>query len=53
ACLACQKRKSKCDGQRPSCCQCQKRGIQCVYQQRRFRGPGKRCKAISPLIEQD
>ncbi|RSL60732.1 hypothetical protein CEP54_006584 [Fusarium duplospermum] len=41
ACLACQKRKSKCDGQHPSCCQCQKRGIQCVYQQRRFRGPGK------------
>ncbi|UPK97099.1 hypothetical protein LCI18_008034 [Fusarium solani-melongenae] len=41
ACLACQKRKSKCDGERPSCCQCQKRLIQCVYQQRKFRGPGK------------
>ncbi|KAI8686789.1 Zn(2)-C6 fungal-type domain-containing protein [Fusarium sp. Ph1] len=41
ACLACQKRKSKCDGQRPSCCQCQKRLVQCVYQQRKFRGPGK------------
>lgn len=32
ACLACQKRKSACDGERPVCHQCAARVIDCVYE---------------------
>ncbi|KAF5010256.1 hypothetical protein FDECE_3574 [Fusarium decemcellulare] len=51
ACIACQKRKTKCDGHRPSCQQCQKRDIECQYQKRRFRGPGKRKEYTNKLEE--
>ncbi|KAF4974894.1 hypothetical protein FZEAL_8260 [Fusarium zealandicum] len=51
ACLACKKRKAKCDGQVPSCQECGKRGIECIYSQRRFRGPGK-TKEYTHRLEQ-
>ncbi|KAM5358641.1 hypothetical protein ACJA88_015318 [Fusarium oxysporum] len=51
ACLNCRKRKAKCDGQGPSCQQCSKREIECVYQQRKFRGPGKSKEHAQKLEE--
>ncbi|KAI5451725.1 hypothetical protein NCC49_001374 [Naganishia albida] len=43
ACHFCRGRKLKCDGTRPTCSHCDKRGLTCSYDaQIRRRGPGKR-----------
>ncbi|KAH6971936.1 hypothetical protein EDB80DRAFT_784418 [Ilyonectria destructans] len=41
ACLPCQSHKTKCDGNGSVCSKCSQRGADCVYKQRRTRGPGK------------
>jgi len=47
ACHFCRRRKLKCDGQRPTCDNCSKRGETCSYDDTvRRRGPGKRTKEI-------
>ncbi|KAJ2806428.1 hypothetical protein H4R21_000868, partial [Coemansia helicoidea] len=43
ACEVCRKRRSRCDGRRPQCTSCQRRGVQCEYKAMRKRGRhGKR-----------
>ncbi|KAJ9114258.1 hypothetical protein QFC22_005710 [Naganishia vaughanmartiniae] len=43
ACHFCRGRKLKCDGTRPTCAHCDKRGLECSYDEKiRRRGPGKR-----------
>nr|QWQ79350.1 Zn 2Cys6 transcription factor [Sanghuangporus sanghuang] len=47
ACNFCRQRKMKCDGLRPTCKNCQRKGHQCEYiEEVRRRGPGKKKKAI-------
>ncbi|KAJ2442614.1 hypothetical protein GGF42_006895, partial [Coemansia sp. RSA 2424] len=38
ACLLCRRKKIKCDSVQPSCSNCQRRGIQCIYPEVRKRG---------------
>ncbi|KAJ2909498.1 hypothetical protein GGI21_001820, partial [Coemansia aciculifera] len=38
ACLLCRRKKIKCDSVHPSCSNCQRRGIQCIYPEVRKRG---------------
>ncbi|KAJ1999108.1 hypothetical protein H4R26_005197, partial [Coemansia thaxteri] len=38
ACEICRKRRSRCDGVRPKCTSCQKRGLECEYRAMRKRG---------------
>ncbi|KAI8323687.1 hypothetical protein GQ54DRAFT_257797, partial [Martensiomyces pterosporus] len=38
ACEVCRKRRSRCDGARPQCTSCQKRGLKCEYKAMRKRG---------------
>ncbi|KAJ2342757.1 hypothetical protein GGH92_005234, partial [Coemansia sp. RSA 2673] len=48
ACEICRKRRSRCDGVRPKCTSCQKRGLECEYRAMRKRGRhGK--KSMLPL----
>lgn len=42
ACLRCQRRRIRCDGEVPSCASCLKQETPCHYTQRKRRGPGKR-----------
>ncbi|KAK7409606.1 hypothetical protein QQX98_008201 [Neonectria punicea] len=51
ACLPCQGRKIKCDGNGSTCSQCSKRGAHCVYKQRRTRGLGKSKEHVRELEE--
>ena len=47
ACHFCRRRKLKCDGIKPSCDNCHKRGVDCSYDEApRRRGPGKRTKEM-------
>ncbi|RXK42021.1 hypothetical protein M231_00742 [Tremella mesenterica] len=47
ACHFCRRRKLKCDGRRPVCVNCEKRHIDCSYDENvRRRGPGKRTKEM-------
>jgi hypothetical protein len=47
ACHFCRRRKLKCDGQRPTCENCHKRGETCTWDDFvRRRGPGKRTKEL-------
>ncbi|ORX33842.1 hypothetical protein BD324DRAFT_638833 [Kockovaella imperatae] len=47
ACHFCRRRKLKCDGKRPECDNCLKRGEECIYDDHvRRRGPGKRTKEM-------
>ncbi|KAJ2232964.1 hypothetical protein IWW45_004567 [Coemansia sp. RSA 485] len=38
ACLLCRRKKIRCDSAHPSCANCQRRGIQCIYPEVRKRG---------------
>ncbi|KAI8324096.1 hypothetical protein GQ54DRAFT_252107, partial [Martensiomyces pterosporus] len=38
ACLLCRRKKIRCDSSHPSCSNCQRRGIQCIYPEVRKRG---------------
>ncbi|KAJ2862447.1 hypothetical protein GGH94_004273 [Coemansia aciculifera] len=38
ACLLCRRKKIRCDSSQPSCSNCQRRGIQCIYPEVRKRG---------------
>ncbi|KAJ1964072.1 hypothetical protein GGI12_001663 [Dipsacomyces acuminosporus] len=38
ACLLCRRKKIRCDSNHPSCANCQRRGIQCIYPEVRKRG---------------
>ncbi|KPM37933.1 hypothetical protein AK830_g8620 [Neonectria ditissima] len=51
ACLPCQSRKVKCDGNGSVCSQCSKRGLHCAYKQRRTRGLGKGKEHVRELEE--
>ncbi|KAF5554616.1 fungal specific transcription factor factor domain-containing protein [Fusarium mexicanum] len=51
ACLRCQKRKIRCDGETPSCTHCIEQSAQCEYTERRRRGPGKSKQYILMLEE--
>ncbi|KAH7137345.1 hypothetical protein B0J13DRAFT_559521 [Dactylonectria estremocensis] len=51
ACLPCQSRKKKCDGNGSVCSKCSKRGVLCVYEQRRTRGLGKGKEYVRELEE--
>ncbi|KAL5519800.1 hypothetical protein ACEPAG_1460 [Sanghuangporus baumii] len=47
ACNFCRQRKMKCDGLRPTCKNCARKGNECTYiEEVRRRGPGKKKKAI-------
>ncbi|KAH7011055.1 fungal-specific transcription factor domain-containing protein [Ilyonectria destructans] len=52
ACVRCQEKKARCDGNKPSCQSCAMRGKDCVYRGvRKRRGPGKGKKHIQVLEE--
>ncbi|KAJ1993036.1 hypothetical protein EDC05_002477 [Coemansia umbellata] len=45
ACEVCRKKRSRCDGQKPQCTSCQKRGLNCEYRAMRKRGRHGKQKA--------
>ncbi|KAI8716178.1 Fungal-trans domain-containing protein [Fusarium sp. LHS14.1] len=49
ACNECHRRKKRCDGERPSCCNCTRWDVSCHYTERRPRGPGKKKKYVQRL----
>ncbi|KAJ2721227.1 hypothetical protein GGI07_004102 [Coemansia sp. Benny D115] len=52
ACEICRKRRSRCDGTRPKCTSCQKRGLKCEYRAMRKRGRhGKKSAATADSVE--
>ncbi|RBQ99896.1 hypothetical protein FVER53590_06493 [Fusarium verticillioides] len=51
ACLRCQRRKIRCDGETPSCTPCIEQSTACEYIERRRRGPGKSKQYIHMLEE--
>ncbi|KNB06398.1 hypothetical protein FOXG_19659 [Fusarium oxysporum f. sp. lycopersici 4287] len=51
ACLRCQRRKIRCDGEVPACTPCIEQNMQCDYAERRRRGPGKSKQYIHMLEE--
>ncbi|KAI5461855.1 hypothetical protein BGZ63DRAFT_243371 [Mariannaea sp. PMI_226] len=51
ACVRCQSRKIRCDGELPACSHCLKQGMACNYTERRRRGPGKSNQYIQMLEE--
>ncbi|KAK2675118.1 hypothetical protein RAB80_010102 [Fusarium oxysporum f. sp. vasinfectum] len=51
ACLRCQRRKIRCDGETPGCTPCIEQSTHCEYAERRRRGPGKSKQYILMLEE--
>ncbi|KAK8846726.1 hypothetical protein IAR55_005813 [Kwoniella newhampshirensis] len=48
ACLSCRTKKAKCDGTRPVCGQCSRKGLECVFVKSRRGGARKRRQVIPP-----
>ncbi|KAJ2715768.1 hypothetical protein H4R19_001017, partial [Coemansia spiralis] len=48
ACEVCRKRRSRCDGLRPHCTSCQRRGLQCEYKAMRKRGRHGKHRTVTP-----
>ncbi|KAJ2512627.1 hypothetical protein H4217_006786, partial [Coemansia sp. RSA 1939] len=51
ACLLCRRKKIRCDSVHPSCSNCQRRGIQCIYPEVRKRGRPPRMYTFADFVQ--